>query len=83
MQNTSSGSSKFSQVSATDDKQLNFIVNDEKHITDLLKDLRKSEVISETIYKKNSFKFAKELLTRTQEFSWLVWMLSPFLQTYH
>ena len=83
MQNTSSGSSKFPQVSATDDKQLDFIVNDEKHITDLLKDLRKSEVISETIYKKNSFKFAKELLTRTQEFSWLVWMLSPFLQTYH
>ena len=82
MQNTSSGSSKFSQVSATDDKQLNFIVNDEKHITDHLKDLKKSEVISETI-KKIVLNLLKKLLTRTQEFSWLVSMLSPFLQTYH
>ena len=30
---------------------MNFIVNVEKHITDLLKDLKNSEVISETVYK--------------------------------
>ena len=36
------------------DKQLNFIVNVEKLITDPLKDSKNSEVISETVYK--SFK---------------------------
>ena len=40
MQNTLSGSSKFTQVSITKDKQLNFIVNVEKYTTDLLKDLK-------------------------------------------
>ena len=58
MQNILSDSSKFTQVhssnyefSVTDNKQLNFIVNVEKHITDLFKDLKNSEVISETVYK--------------------------------
>ena len=41
----------FIQVSAVEDKQLNLIVNIEKHIADLLKDSKKSEVISETVYK--------------------------------
>ena len=43
--------SKSTQVSAAEDKQLNFIVNVEKHVTDVLNDLKNSEVISETIYK--------------------------------
>ena len=51
MRNILSNSSKCTQVSVTEDKQLNFIVNVEKHITDLLKDLKISEVISETFYK--------------------------------
>ena len=51
MRNILPDSRKFNQASATKDKQLNFIVNVEKHITDLLKDLKISEVISETIYK--------------------------------
>ena len=51
MRNILSDSKKFNQVSATKDKQLNFIVNIEKHITDLLKDLKISEVISENICK--------------------------------
>ena len=40
MRNILSDSSKFSQVSVTEDNHLNFIVNFEKHITDLLKDLK-------------------------------------------
>ena len=52
MRNILSDSSKFSQVFVRKDKQLNFIVTDEKHITDVLKDFKKSEVISETVYKK-------------------------------
>ena len=44
-------SNKFTQVSVAEDKQLNFIVNVEKHITDLLNDLKKSEVISEAVCK--------------------------------
>ena len=51
MRNTLSESSKFTQVSVTEDKQLNFIVNVEKRITDFLKDLNIYEVISETVYK--------------------------------
>ena len=51
MRNILSDSSKFTQVSVAEDKQLNFIVNVEKHITDLLKDLKNSEVIFETVYK--------------------------------
>ena len=41
----------FTQVSVAEDKQLNFTFNVEKHITDLLKDLKNFEVISETVYK--------------------------------
>ena len=51
MRNILSDSSKSPQVSATEDKQLNFIVNVEKRITDLLKDLKISKVIFETVYK--------------------------------
>ena len=46
MWNILSDSSKFTQVSVAEDKQLNFTVNVEKHNTDLLKDLQNSEVIS-------------------------------------
>ena len=46
-----SDSSRFTQVSVAEDKQLNFIVNFEKHTAGLLKDLKNSEVISETVYK--------------------------------
>ena len=41
----------FTQVSVAEDNQLNFNVNVEKHITDLLKDLKNSDVVSETVYK--------------------------------
>ena len=41
----------FTQDSVAEDKQLNFTFNVEKHITDLLKDLKNFEVISETVYK--------------------------------
>ena len=41
MRNNLSDSGKFTQVSVAEDKQLNFMVNIEKHITDLLKDLKK------------------------------------------
>ena len=51
MRNILYDSSKFTQVSVARNKQLNFIVNVEKYITDLLKDLKNSEVISETAYK--------------------------------
>ena len=54
MRNILSDSSKFTQVSVAENKQLNFIVNVEKHITDLPKDLKNSKVISETVCK--SFK---------------------------
>ena len=51
MRNILSDSSKFTQVSLAEDKQLNFNVNVENHITDLLRDLKNSEVIFETVYK--------------------------------
>ena len=51
MRNILFNSSKFTQVSVTKDKQLNVIVNIEKHIADLLKNLKIFEVISETFYK--------------------------------
>ena len=51
MRNILTDSSKFTHVSVDEDKQLNFIVNVEKHVTGLLKDLKNSEVISETVYK--------------------------------
>ena len=49
--NILSDSSKFTQVSVAEDKKLNLIVNVEKHITDLVKDLKKSDVISQIVYK--------------------------------
>ena len=54
MRNILSDSTKFNQLFVAEDKQLNFIVNVEKHIADLLKDLKNYEGISEIIYK--SFK---------------------------
>ena len=38
--------------SVVDDKHLNFIIGIEKKLTDLLKELKTSEAISETHYKK-------------------------------
>ena len=52
MRNILSDSSKFSEVSVTNEKHLNFFVNIEKQITDLLKQLNDSQVISDTEYKK-------------------------------
>ena len=49
MQNISSDSGKFAQVSAAKNKQLNFIVNVKKTYADLLKDLRNSEVNSNSL----------------------------------
>ena len=51
MQNAFSGSSKFTEGFVAKAKKLNFIVNVEKHITVLLKYLKNSEGISETVYK--------------------------------
>ena len=51
MRNILSDSSKFIQV---EDKQLDFLVNIEKHITEILKDLENSKIISENVSK--SFK---------------------------
>ena len=51
MRNILSDTIKSTQVSVAEGKQLNFIVNVEKHITNLLRDLKDSEVISETVYK--------------------------------
>ena len=51
MRNILFDSSKFTQVSVAEDKQFNFIVNVEKHITDLLKNLKNSEKKFETVYK--------------------------------
>ena len=51
MRNILFDSSKFTQVSVAEDKQFNFIANVEKHITDLLKNLKNSEKKLETVYK--------------------------------
>ena len=51
MRNILSDCSKFTKVSIAEDKQLNFIDHVEKDVTDLLKDLKKSEGTSETVYK--------------------------------
>ena len=48
MRNILSDSSKFSEVFVTNEKHLNFLVNIEKKITDLLKQLNDSQVISDT-----------------------------------
>ena len=52
MQNILSDSSKFSKVFVTNKKHLNFLVNIKKQITDLLKHLNDSQIISDTEYKK-------------------------------
>ena len=52
MQNILSDSSKFSEICITKEKHLNFLINIEKQITDLLKQLNHSQVISDTEYKK-------------------------------
>ena len=48
MWNILSDSSKFSEVVVTNEKHLSFLVNIEKKITDLLKQLNDSQVISDT-----------------------------------
>ena len=52
MRNILSDSSKFSEFFVTNEKHLNFLVNIEKQITDLLKQLNDSQIISDTEYKK-------------------------------
>ena len=52
MYNILSDSKKFVKSSLVDDKHLNFIIRIEKKLTDLLKELKASEAISETNYKK-------------------------------
>ena len=52
MHNILSDSKKFAKSSVVDDKHLNFIIGIEKKLTDLLKELKTSEAISETAYKK-------------------------------
>ena len=52
MYNILSDSKKFVKSSLVDDKHLNFIIGIEKKLTNLLKELKASEAISETNYKK-------------------------------
>ena len=52
MYSIQSDSKKFVKSSLVDDKQLNFIIGIEKKLTDLLKELRASETVSEIDYKK-------------------------------
>ena len=52
MYNILSDSKKFVKSSLVDDKHLNFIIGIEKKLTDLLTELKASEAISETNYKK-------------------------------
>ena len=52
MRNILSDSSKFSEISIAKEQNLNFLINIEKQITDLLKQLNDSQVISDTKYKK-------------------------------
>ena len=75
MRNILSDSNKFTQVSVSEDKHLNFIVNVEKHITDLLKDLKNSEVIPEFIYKSlkpRSSRFGSSMFFVKPTNSWLI-----------
>ena len=62
MYNILSDFKKFVKSSLVDDKNLNFIIGIEKKLTDLLKELKASEAISETNFKKlkprgSSFRF--------------------------
>ena len=52
LRNILSDSSKFSEICITKEEHLNFLINIEKQITDLLKQLNNSQVISDTEYKK-------------------------------
>ena len=52
MYNILSDFKKFLKTSIVDDKHLNFIIGIEKKLTNLLKELKASEAISETNYKK-------------------------------
>ena len=52
IRNVLSDSSKFSEICITKEKHLNFLINIEKQITDLLRQLHPSQVISDTEYKK-------------------------------
>ena len=52
MYNILSDSKKFVKSSVVDDKHLNFILGIEKKLTDLLQEIKASEAISETDYKK-------------------------------
>ena len=51
MRNILSDSSKFTEVFVGNEKQLNFLDNLEKQVTDLLKQLKYSCIISDTVYK--------------------------------
>ena len=53
MCNILSDSKKFVKSSVVDEKHLNFIIGIEKKLTNLLKELKASETISENDYKKN------------------------------
>ena len=50
--NLLSDSRKFSEICIANEKHWTFLINIEKHITDLLKQLKDSQVISDTEYKK-------------------------------
>ena len=52
MRSIFSDSSKFSKICIANEKYLNFLINIEKQITDLLEQLNYSQVISDTEYKK-------------------------------
>ena len=52
MWNILSDSSKFSKICIAKEKHLNFLINIEKQITDCLKQLNSSQVISDIEYKK-------------------------------
>ena len=52
MRNILSDSSKFSEICIVKEKHLDFLINIEKQVTDLLKQLNDSQVISDTEYKK-------------------------------
>ena len=51
MRNILSDSGKFSEICIANEKYFNFVMNIEKQITDLLKQLNASHVISDTEYK--------------------------------
>ena len=51
MRNILSDSGKFTEVFVGNEKQLNFLDNLEKQVADLLKQLKYSCIISDTVYK--------------------------------